>query len=123
MKIAYADCFSGISGDMFLAALVDAGLPLATLRDGIDGLGLPDEVELRLTETRRGPMRAAGFEVVAADSQVERGLADMLAIMSRSRLSESVKATASKIFTAASWNPGLTRKTTALKETIAVMKV
>ncbi len=100
MKIAYADCFSGISGDMFLAALLDAGLPLETLRDGIDCLGLPDEVELRLTETRRGPMRAAGFEVVAADSQVERGLADMLAIMARSRLSESVKATASKIFTA-----------------------
>jgi uncharacterized protein (TIGR00299 family) protein len=100
VKIAYADCFSGISGDMFLAALLDAGLPLETLREGIDGLGLPDEVELRLTETRRGPMRAAGFEVVAGDSQVERGLADMLAIMARSRLSESVKAAASKIFTA-----------------------
>ena len=29
MKIAYADCFSGISGDMFLASLIDVGLPLA----------------------------------------------------------------------------------------------
>lgn len=31
MKIAYVDCFSGISGDMFLGALVDAGLPLRVL--------------------------------------------------------------------------------------------
>jgi len=35
MKIAYADCFSGISGDMFLAALLDAGLPLERLRSDL----------------------------------------------------------------------------------------
>jgi uncharacterized protein (TIGR00299 family) protein len=99
MRIAYADCYSGISGDMFLAALVDAGLPLETLRDGIDRLDLPEKVELRLTEARRGPMRAASLEVTAADSQAERGLGDMLAILDRSRLSDGVKATATRIFT------------------------
>ncbi len=41
MKIAYADCFSGISGDMFLAALLDAGLPLDVLQDGVEKLNLP----------------------------------------------------------------------------------
>ena len=39
--IAYFDCFSGISGDMTLGALVDAGLPLDRLIDGLRA-GLPD---------------------------------------------------------------------------------
>jgi uncharacterized protein (TIGR00299 family) protein len=41
MKIAYFDCMSGISGDMTLGALVDAGVDLAALQAGIDSLGLP----------------------------------------------------------------------------------
>ena len=40
MKIAYADCFSGISGDMFLGALLDCGLPQQVLLDGLAALEL-----------------------------------------------------------------------------------
>jgi len=43
MKIAYADCFSGISDDMFLASLLDAGLPLEALQEGIDKLNLHEK--------------------------------------------------------------------------------
>lgn len=39
--IAYLDCFSGISGDMLLGALLDAGLPLDALRAGLSRLPLP----------------------------------------------------------------------------------
>ena len=42
MKIAYFDCFSGISGDMVLGALLDAGLPLEQLNAEIAKLGLED---------------------------------------------------------------------------------
>ena len=38
MKIAYLDCLSGISGDMTLAALIDAGVDLAEIQAGIDSL-------------------------------------------------------------------------------------
>ena len=41
MKIAYFDCFSGISGDMILGALVDAGLSQQVLLDKLNQLGLP----------------------------------------------------------------------------------
>ena len=59
MKIAYADCFSGISGDMFLASLLDAGLPLEVLQEGIGKLNLREKVELRLSETHKGILRAS----------------------------------------------------------------
>jgi uncharacterized protein (TIGR00299 family) protein len=99
MKVAYADCFSGISGDMFLAALLDAGLPIEALRDGVDGLALPEKVELRLNETRRGELRAAGLEVIAPESHEHRSLVDVLAIVYGGRLPGQVKAAATRIFT------------------------
>ena len=40
MKTMYLDCFSGASGDMVLGALVDAGLPLETLREALKLLPL-----------------------------------------------------------------------------------
>ena len=41
MRIAYLDCPSGISGDMTLGALVDAGVPLDHLNEAIGSLGVP----------------------------------------------------------------------------------
>ncbi|MDO9122368.1 MAG: nickel pincer cofactor biosynthesis protein LarC, partial [Anaerolineaceae bacterium] len=99
MKIAYADCFSGVSGDMFLAALLDAGLPLEVLQQNIDKLNLPEKVELKLTETHKGALRAASLEVIVPHSHNHRHLADILEMINTSELSETVKATASKIFT------------------------
>ncbi len=40
MRIAYLDCFAGISGDMFLGALLDAGVPLSVLEDATKALNL-----------------------------------------------------------------------------------
>src|SRR5512145_390944 len=91
MKIAYADCFSGISGDMFLAALLDAGLPLEVLQDAIEKLDLPEKVELHLTETHKGALRAANLDVIVPHSHHHRLLSDILGILSGSRLSEQVK--------------------------------
>ncbi len=45
MKIAYLDCFSGISGDMFLGALVDAGVPLELLQSTVRELNLGAELQ------------------------------------------------------------------------------
>ena len=45
MRIAYLECFSGVSGDMFLGALVDAGVPPALLQDTVTALGLGAKLE------------------------------------------------------------------------------
>ncbi|HSA93810.1 MAG TPA: nickel pincer cofactor biosynthesis protein LarC [Terriglobales bacterium] len=45
MRIAYLDCFSGISGDMFLGALVDAGVPTELLEKTVAGLSVGARLE------------------------------------------------------------------------------
>ncbi len=46
MRIAYLECFSGMSGDMFLGALVDAGVPAALLEETVAALGVGARLEI-----------------------------------------------------------------------------
>jgi len=46
MRIAYLECFSGISGDMFLGALVDAGVPAALLEETVTALEVGARIEI-----------------------------------------------------------------------------
>lgn len=46
MRIAYLDCFSGISGDMFLGALVDAGVPVRLLEEAVEALNIGARLEI-----------------------------------------------------------------------------
>jgi uncharacterized protein (TIGR00299 family) protein len=61
MKVLYLDCFSGLSGDMFLGALIDLGVPLASLQQAVDSLGLPEPVHFHAGRAARGSM--AGIKV------------------------------------------------------------
>ena len=62
MRIAYLDCASGISGDMMLGSLLDAGVDLATVQAGIDSLGLPS-CQLVVAETKKCGFRALQLTV------------------------------------------------------------
>ena len=62
MKLAYLDCPSGISGDMTLGALVDAGIELAAVQAGIDSLGFPN-IRLTSEEVKRKGFRACKVKV------------------------------------------------------------
>ncbi len=54
MSIAYFDCFSGISGDMTLGALLDAGGEVATIEAAVEALGLAAEVRVSARHEQRG---------------------------------------------------------------------
>jgi hypothetical protein len=59
----YIDCFSGIAGDMMLAALIDLGVPESVVRESLDKLELPPW-ELKVFETLKGALRARKVEVI-----------------------------------------------------------
>ena len=97
MKQAYFDCFSGISGDMILGALLDAGLRIEDLREGLRALNVPGW-ELTAEKVWKNGMAATYAKVRTQDTQTHRSLSTILEIIERSRLSADVKARAAAIF-------------------------
>jgi hypothetical protein len=91
--IGYLDCYSGLGGDMFLGALVDAGFPFTHLQDVVSALGLGDDVRLEAeTVTRRG-LRATQVRVEVLSLQVGRTLSEVTSVVHGARLSEAVQRT------------------------------
>lgn len=98
MKIAYLDCFSGISGDMTLGALVDAGLDFNLLQRDLAGLAL-DEYELYEEKVVKNGISGTKVHVLALEGHVHRHLGDIKAIIQRSALPEEVKEKSIQVFT------------------------
>jgi pyridinium-3,5-bisthiocarboxylic acid mononucleotide nickel chelatase len=97
MKVAYFDCFSGISGDMTLGALVDAGCDLALLRSGLQGLQVPGWT-ISSEKVWKNGMSATFVTVKSEDQSTHRRLSAILEIFDKSHLSDSVRKNASGIF-------------------------
>ena len=96
MRIAYFDCFSGISGDMTLGALVDAGVDAEAIQTAISSLNLP--CELRFETVRRGGFRATHAIVQAPHEHVHRHLHDIEAIIDQGSLTPRQQELAKRIF-------------------------
>jgi uncharacterized protein (TIGR00299 family) protein len=97
MKLAYFDCFSGISGDMTLGALFDAGCDLAQLREELRGLQVPDW-KLSAEKVWKNGMAATCARVKTEGQQKHRSLSAILQILRDSKLSSSVRDRAVAIF-------------------------
>jgi uncharacterized protein (TIGR00299 family) protein len=97
MKLAYFDCFSGISGDMTLGALVDAGVPVEHLRAGLQGLDVPGW-QISAEKVWKNGMSATHVSVKTEDALAHRSLTTILGIFDKSKLPGPVKERASMIF-------------------------
>ena len=99
MRIAYFDCFSGVAGDMTLAALIHAGLDPAVLRDMIERLGLPG-VTLHVESAKRHGIAATHVDVRIDESEkkAHRHLPHIIDIIQRADFTEPVQAKAIATF-------------------------
>jgi uncharacterized protein (TIGR00299 family) protein len=98
MRLAYLDCASGISGDMMLGALVDAGVELQRLSAAVESLGLPG-CRLLAREVNKRGFRATQVIVEHQTESVHRHLGQILEIIDRGGLSPPQKELAGRIFT------------------------
>jgi hypothetical protein len=90
MRQAYLDCFSGISGDMFVGALLDLGLPLEFLLAELKKIPL-GSYEFKRTRALRGHLVGTRIEILIPAEQPRRKLGDIAALIVDSALSSSVK--------------------------------
>ncbi|MEJ2724493.1 MAG: nickel pincer cofactor biosynthesis protein LarC [Deltaproteobacteria bacterium] len=98
MKVAYLDCFSGVSGDMFLGALLDAGLPFPELEKALQSLPI-EGYTLQTVREAKNHLFGTRFKVtLVKDKQVSRTFAGIKEIIRASRLSAPVKAKSIEIF-------------------------
>jgi pyridinium-3,5-bisthiocarboxylic acid mononucleotide nickel chelatase len=91
MRIAYLDCFAGISGNMVLGALLDAGLELEALEAELLKLGI-DGYRIVASEVRRRGLRGTHVEVETDDQGVARHLHHIQELIEASTLPAPVKA-------------------------------
>ncbi|HYK18418.1 MAG TPA: nickel pincer cofactor biosynthesis protein LarC [Bryobacteraceae bacterium] len=96
MKICYLDAFSGISGDMTVGALVDAGADALALKKALDSLGTG--AEFRFEKTVRRGIAATKFHVDVEEGKRHRHLPDILELIARSELSKGAKKNAGAVF-------------------------
>jgi pyridinium-3,5-bisthiocarboxylic acid mononucleotide nickel chelatase len=97
MKLVYFDCFSGISGDMTLGALVDAGCAVEHLRGELRGLQVSGW-ELTAEKVWKNGMAATYVRVKTEDQSKHRSLGAILEILEKSELGARVRERASAIF-------------------------
>jgi uncharacterized protein (TIGR00299 family) protein len=96
VRALHFDCFSGISGDMTLAALLDAGADESAVREGLESLGLP--IRLHVARVRKGGFAAMQVRIEAPEEHAHRHLPDVEAILARGRMSEGQRELALRIF-------------------------
>jgi uncharacterized protein (TIGR00299 family) protein len=90
------DCFSGVSGDMTLAALLDAGVDAEAVRRGLDSLGLP--IRLEVARVRKGGFAATQVRIDAPEEHAHRHLPEVEDILRRGLLTERQRDLALRIF-------------------------
>jgi uncharacterized protein (TIGR00299 family) protein len=96
VKVAHFDCFSGISGDMTLSALIDAGIDPGAIQQALASLNLP--IRMEVEKVRKGGFAATSVRIEAQEEKSHRFLPEIEEIIGRSGLTEPQRSLALKIF-------------------------
>ncbi len=96
MKICYFDAFAGISGDMTVGALVDAGADAAALIAALDSLATG--AQFSVEKTKRRGIAASKFHVNGTDTKKHRHLPHIVQMIDGAALSERARANAKLVF-------------------------
>jgi pyridinium-3,5-bisthiocarboxylic acid mononucleotide nickel chelatase len=96
-RVAYLDCVGGLAGDMLLAALLDAGAELETLRGIPRALGI-DGVEIAAARVERQGIGALHLTIEAGDDHDHRRYADIRDLVGGADLPERARARALEAF-------------------------
>ena len=97
MKVAYVDCIAGVSGDMLLGALLDAGVVEAELRARLDDLHVPG-FALQVRRVQKAGIAAVKVDVQVTDHATERHVPAIVELVERSAVADHVKRRAAAIF-------------------------
>lgn len=96
-KIIYFDCFSGVAGDMSVAALVDLGVPFEVVQDAIAAVGLAG-VSVALRPAQTGVLGGVRFVVEEHGQHPERSYAEVVRLLVEAKLDDDTRARAQRIF-------------------------
>lgn len=97
MKIAYFDCYSGISGDMLIGSLMGAGCDFKKWREQMETLPL-EGWSASIKKVKRGGLAGTKFSVKVDSPQPQRNLPQIEKIIKKSKLPASVKERAALVF-------------------------
>jgi hypothetical protein len=112
-KLLYFDCFSGVAGDMTLAALLDLGLPEELMHRAIGSLGLP--VTLKIEKVKKAGWAATYVKVEAPHESKHRHLKHIHEIIDRGALTPGAKELAKRMFLALAEAEAAVHRTTVEK--------
>jgi uncharacterized protein (TIGR00299 family) protein len=91
MKIAYFDCSSGVSGDMILSALIDAGFPFSTLKNALKKLIISYKISLIPRHVERCALSGLKIDINGADKHIS--FDEIQRIINKSHLPNNIKTT------------------------------
>jgi len=97
MKVAYFDCFAGVSGDMILGALVDAGMDIRELESELNKLRISG-YKIKAEKTVKKGISGTKFNVDITEQNKERRLKDITQIIDQSGLDDDIKNLSKKVF-------------------------
>ena len=96
-KLLYFDCFSGVAGDMTVAALIDLGVPFEVVSDAIASLGIAG-VSVQVKPAQTGVIGGVRFVVVQEGQHPERSYREIVRLLDAAPLEPDTKQRAQAIF-------------------------